>query len=163
MKSSCAGFWPGLLFCLFLASPLLWPQTGNPAGNDAAGNGDPAFYIGMTLTDVIRLLGVPRSVYTVRGIEEWQDDVVFVYDDAELFIIKDRVWQAALKSAYSIRAGDSGSTLILRFGYPYRSGNVNGIDFFVYPLRGYSWPIDARFNFDSDGKVSDIFIYRSDL
>jgi hypothetical protein len=132
----------------------LWPQTQTePLGDD------PASFIGYSLTDLILRFGVPRSVYPVRGVEEWADDVVFVYDEGDFYIIKDRVWQIGLKSAYLIQAGDSRSAVSLSFGEALSSG----WDYLIFPLKGQSWPVALRCNFDSDGRVTVIFIYRSDL
>ena len=179
----CAVF----LFLLFAAFPM-WPQTSQPAGpgadtsenvpespaeNQSAENQsiensgeiygdpseDPAFYIGLTLTDLIGRLGIPASVHAVRGIEEWQDDVVFVYSEGNFYIFNDRIWQIELKSAYLIRSGDPASAVYLLFG----EDNPGGQDYAIFPLRGYAWPLAIRFNFDSAGKTGMIFIYRSDL
>ncbi|MCL2832708.1 MAG: hypothetical protein FWD78_06025 [Treponema sp.] len=120
---------------------------------------DPALYIGMTLTDLIGQLGIPRSVYSSRGLQEWQDDVVFVYDYGDFYIYGDRVWQLAVKSAYLIRIGDPMAAVFLSYG-DVVPGNS---DYAVFPLKGYSWPLSLRFNSDAAGRVQMIFIYRSDL
>jgi hypothetical protein len=140
-----------LLLALLMAIIFpLWPQTETD---------DPALLIGYSLADLIRRFGVPRSVYPVRGVEEWADDVVFVYDEGDFYIIKDRVWQVGLKSAYQVKAGDSWSTVSYNLGQALSSG----WDYVVFPLRGQSWPLALRCNFDSEGRVTVIFIYRSDL
>ncbi|MCL2478226.1 MAG: hypothetical protein FWF22_01900 [Treponema sp.] len=144
-----------LAFALTVISPL-WPQAETQTAPSAP---DPAAYIGMTLNDLISRFGVPQSVYASRGLQEWQDDVVFVYDAGDFYIIKDRVWQLGVKSAYLISAGDPVPAVFLGFGDPV----YNSTDCAVFTLRGYSWPLSLRFNFSSDGKVDMIFIYRSDL
>ena len=143
------GFW------IIITIPL-WPQ---PEAEGLLQEDDPGTFIGLTLADLIRVLGAPRSVYPVRGIEEWQDDVVFVYDEGDFYIIKDRVWQIGLASAYRIQAGDSRAAVSLYFGEALSSGE----DYAIYPLKGQHWPLALRCNFDSAGRVTAIFIYRSDL
>ena len=128
----------------------LWPETQGE---------DPASFIGFSLEDLIDHFGVPRSVYAVRGLHEWDDDVVFVYDEGDFYVIKDRVWQIGLSVAYLIRAGDSRTTVDLGFGRSLNSGE----NFAIYPLGGHNWPMALRFNFDSAGRVTAIFIYRSDI
>ena len=120
---------------------------------------DPASYIGITLSGLIEQLGVPLTVHASRGLNEWQDDVVFVYNEGDFFIFRDRVWQLGIRSAYRIRAGDARDVVFLSFGEAVYSGS----DFATFPLNGYSWPMAIRFNFDSNGRVAMIFIFRSDL
>jgi hypothetical protein len=139
-----------------MAAVPLWPQR-QATGQSL--EGDPALLIGFTLTDLIGRFGTPRSVYPVRGLQEWQDDVVFVYDEVDFYIIKDRVWQVGLKSAYFIGSGDSRAAVILSFGEPLSSGD----DYAVFPLKGNNWPLALRCNFDAVGKVKAIFIYRLDI
>ena len=138
-----------LLVVLFVP---LWPQ-GSQSG------ADPASYIGLTLTDLIGSHGAPRSVYPIRGIAEWQDDVVFAYDDVDFYIYKDRIWQLGVKSAYMIQAGDSKSVVSLKFGEALSSGD----NYAIFSLRGQNWPAALRCNFDAEGKVTEIFIFRSDM
>ena len=140
---------PCIIILLFLITAMpLFPQDINPAS-----------YIGLTLSGLIELFGVPQTVHTSRGLNEWQDDVVFVYDAGDFYIFRDRVWQLGLRSAYRIRAGDSRNTVFLSFGEAISSTN----DFAIFPLNGYSWPMSIRFNFDSNGRVTMIYIFRSDL
>jgi hypothetical protein len=120
---------------------------------------DPASFIGLTLQELITGMGVPQSVYAVRGIEEWQDDVVFVYGTGDFYVFKDRVWQVGIKTALRIRAGDPRAAVLLALG----EGAEDRGDYLLYPITGRSWPLTLRCNFDSSGKVTVIFIYRSDL
>jgi len=130
----------------------------------AEGADDPVNLIGLTLNELINSKGVPESVHSVRGPEEWQDDVVFVYNWGDVFIIKDRVWQAGFKSAMGIKTGDSAASvsLILGFNATARLAE-NRQNSVFYFLDGKSWPLLLRCDFDKDGRVTAIFIYRSDL
>jgi hypothetical protein len=142
-----------VLLLLFVLLPL-------PAQEETGGEpGDPALWIGMDLSALLARFGAPRSVYAVRGAEEWQDDVVFVYDHGDFYIFKDRVWQTGLKSAWGIKAGDSRETALLVLG---ENAEDRGL-YLLCPLPGGSWPLALRCNLDEVGKVSVIFIYRSDF
>jgi len=142
----------GLFVFLNLAVLPLWPQAGQTSV-------DPSSYIGLTLADLYGRFGIPGSVYAARGLEVWQDDVVFVYGFADFFIVQDRVWKVGVKEAYLIRAGDPATAVFLSFG----EAVSRGPEYAVFPFTGRPWPMSLRFNFDSSGRVSMIYIYRSDL
>ena len=120
---------------------------------------DPASYIGMSLEELLIQFGTPESVYPVRGLEEWQDDVVFVYEEGDFYILKDRVWQVGLKTAYRVNTGDPSTVVYLSFGEAFMAGR----DFAVFSLGRQNWPLALRCNFDLAGRVTAIFIYRSDI
>jgi hypothetical protein len=143
-----------VLALAFAALPLLHAQSGS-----AYGETDPASLIGSTLEELIRRFGTPKSVYAVRGLEEWQDDVVFVYDHGDYYVFRDRVWQAGFKSARGIKAGDSRAVVSLVLGA--RAEN-RGNSVFLSLDEG-SWPLMLRCDFDRDGRALVIFIYRTDF
>ena len=140
---------------LFFTVPPLWSQS-ETAGDKGD---DPASYVGLTLTDLFQRFGVPRSVYAARGPEEWQDDVVFVYDRGDFFVYKDRVWQVGLKDAMEIMAGDSRAVVLLVLGAKAES-RQNSV---FCSLDNGAWPMVLRCDFDKDDKVQVIFIYRTDF
>jgi hypothetical protein len=144
-----------LLLFGFLAYPLASQEDSGEAGVVS----DPARWIGMDLSALLARFGTPRSVYAVRGREEWQDDVVFVYDHGDFYIFKDRIWQVGLKSAYGVEAGDNRAAALLILG----EKTQDLANYLLCPLAGGSWPLALRCNLDEDGKVSMIFIYRSDF
>jgi hypothetical protein len=145
------------LMLILRAGVPAWGQTADIEG--IGGAADPAGLIGITLEDLIANFGAPESVYAVRGLEPWQDDVVFVYGDRELYLYKDRVWQLGLKSAYGVNLGDSRSVLPLLLG--------DGVQFFedysLFTLPSRGWPLALRCNVGPAGTISAIFIYRSDF
>jgi hypothetical protein len=119
---------------------------------------DPSALIGTTLANLIGSYGAPKSVYPVRGLASWQDDVVFVYDQAEFFIYGNRVWQLKLKSAYGINEGDPKAQALLV------AGQGQSFDTYsIFPLPSRVWPISLRINWDSSDRVSAIYVYRSDF
>jgi hypothetical protein len=120
---------------------------------------DPASLIGLTLGEALAWFGPPQSVHPVRGLEEWQDDVVFVYRDRDVYIYRDRVWQLGLKEAYGIRAGDPRGAVFLMLGDTAEAHP----GYVLADLPGRAWPLTIRVNLDSAGKVLGLFIYRSDF
>ena len=152
---------------LFLFLPLIpLPAQGGSSPNEGLtiGETDPAAFVGLTLDDLFRHFGVPESVYAVRGREEWQDDVVFVYGHGDFYIFKDRVWQAGLMEARGIKIGDSRGVVSLILGAgPVNSGVEIRGDSVLYSLNDGAWPLMLRFDFDSAARVKAIFIYRTDF
>jgi hypothetical protein len=132
-------------------SPLAAEERGGGELSD-----DP---VGRTLKEVFALYGEPDEVYAARGAEEWQDDVVFVYKHLglDLYIYKDRVWQAGVQSALGIKKGDRKSAAVLALSAIEDKGA-----YLLYHFNQTVWPKYARFNIDSQGKVSAIYIYRPD-
>jgi hypothetical protein len=120
---------------------------------------DPASLIGLTLEGMISRFGIPQAVYALRGLEEWQDDVVFVYDQGDFYVYKDRIWQLGVNAAYNIKIGDPRGTAFLVLG----EGIQHFEDHIVLPLPGRAWPLALRVNFDDSGLVSAIFVYRPDF
>lgn len=139
---------------------MLWPQPYDNVDEDFEGdNEEIETFIGLTLQELFVRFGVPDEVYALRGTESWQDDVVFVYEQGDFYIYRDRVWQAGLKSVYDIVIGDDLSTVQLFMGAAqYEFDNC-----LVYSLHGTAWPLMIRFNFDEAQSVSEIFVYRPDF
>jgi hypothetical protein len=137
-----------------LAAPLLLLAAVSLGAQE-----DPAQIVGLTLTSVYARYGIPESVHAVRGAEEWQDDVVFVYKDWDMYIFKDRVWQVGLKSAMGISLGDSAGLAFLMLG----EGVQTFDGYLLYSLPPRSWPLQLRLDLDEAGKVTAIYIYRSDF
>ncbi|GHU01707.1 hypothetical protein AGMMS49960_12440 [Betaproteobacteria bacterium] len=120
---------------------------------------DPADGIGLSVAEVIARFGPPQSVHAVRGLEEWQDDVVFAYSDRELYFYRDRVWQVSVRNAYGIRVGERRGVIPLVLG----DGTAEFDTHTLFTFAEGSWPVTVRFNTDRNGLVSTIYIYRSDF
>ena len=114
--------------------------------------------IGIKLDELIERFGVPQAVYAARGIELWQDDVVFQYSGGEFYIFKDRVWQVKLPSAYGVTIGDPKAAVLLVMG---NAAEDRG-DHLLMPLNGQNWPLAVRINFNNASMVNAIYIYRTD-
>jgi hypothetical protein len=143
----------------FYAIPLWIMGLLVPAWSQSEPGPDPASLVGLTLESVFSRYGAPRSVYSVRGVEAWQDDVVFEYADQDLYIYKDRVWQVGLKSAYGIALGARRAEVVLVLGEGYQ----NFEDHILFPLPSRGWPLTLRVNLNAAGTASAFFIYRSDF
>jgi len=139
-----------LLPLLLIIVVPLWPQEGGD---------DPFSFVGMTLADLIWRFGPPQTVFTARGGELWQDDVVFRYAEGDFYIYRDRVWQVKLVSAAGISNGDSKPVVLLVFGDTAedRGNHV------LLPVSDRDWPLMVRVNFNDTGLVTAIYIYRPDF
>jgi hypothetical protein len=120
---------------------------------------DPSSLIGLTLSELLSLFGVPVAVYPERGPENWQDDVIFAYNNGfSFYVYKDRVWQISLQSAYGVKIGDSRSSSAAILRWP-----VQNYDTCVlYSLPSHGWPLVLRLDF-TDSQVSVIRVYRPDF
>jgi hypothetical protein len=111
---------------------------------------------------MLNRFGPPQGVYAARGAEEWQDDVVFVYNDGDYYVAANRVWQIGVKAAYGIKTGDPKAAAVLIAG----EEGEDRIDHLLWPLPnkgGRGWPLTLRCNFDTKGRVQEIFIFRPDF
>jgi hypothetical protein len=140
-------------FALALASVLF-------SGGTLFAQNKPEDFVGMTVDTVIKVFGTPRAVYAVRGKEVWQDDVVFVYADTDLYLYKDRVWQASVKETKNIKIGDSEAAVLQQLGEPVERAKDG--TFSVYKMPATVWPYFLRFNFDAKKRVTAILYYRGD-
>jgi len=139
-----------LLLCFFLFSgTLVFAQ---------AEAQDPAQLIGLTISELYSQYGAPKQVYAVRGVDAWQDDVVFVYENGEFFIVGSRVWQLKLPSAYAIKDGDTRTAVTRTLG---EGRSFEG--YTLYQMPGKAWPIVLRVNWDASGRAAGIYVYRSDF
>jgi hypothetical protein len=120
---------------------------------------DPVELIGLSIAELYTRYGPPESVYAARGLETWQDDAVFVYGSTEYYLYWDRVWQVKVDAVKSIRVGNRRGVIPLVLG----EGALELDTCTLYPLNGLSWPMMLRFNVNSAGLITGIYIYRTDL
>jgi hypothetical protein len=142
-----------ILICasLFIAAPFLMSQQDINRNDEIISN------IGLKLEELFQRFGAPKTVHTARGNEDWQDDVVFIYNEGDFYIYRDRVWQIGLKSGYGVKIGDSKAAALLVFADKAKDEG----DYLLYPITGGVWPLSLRINFTA-GKISGIFVYRTD-
>ena len=161
--------WVFILFHFVMVSLSLFGQTSSPpsgteqnSGNPSKGPvflSDPSVLVGATLDGIFSRFGVPQSVHTVRGLEAWQDDVVFSYPDWDLYWFKDRVWQVGLTTAYGLKKGDTLDTIISTLGKPVQQTDNT----LVYSLPSRAWPLRMRILLDNTGALQTLYIFRSDF
>ncbi|GMO53569.1 MAG: hypothetical protein Ta2G_11700 [Termitinemataceae bacterium] len=137
----------------FIAPFALYPQSQQM---DAAAY-DPVSYIGLNITDLYTYFGSPSNVYAVRGIEEWQDDVVFAYPSIDFYVFKNTVWQISIKRALGVNVGDPKGAVLLVLG---ENALDNG-SHILSTLANRNYNMQWRFNI-SGGKISTIYLYRMD-
>jgi hypothetical protein len=144
----------GILLCavLLIAGQPLWPQQGTSRDDEIISN------IGLKLEDLFLRYGAPKTVHAVRGDDSWQDDVVFVYNEWDFYIYRDRVWQIGLKSGYGIKIGDAKAAALHALADKAQDKG----DYLLYPITGGAWPLSLRVNFNA-GKISGIFVFRTDF
>lgn len=125
----------------------------------------PIKLIGMTLQELLVTFGVPISVTAVRGIEPWQDDIVFNYKNGlSFYIYKDRVWKIRISLGYrqpfmGLMVGSPVDMAVTLYGLP----KIQDSQFAEWIVPFENWPMRLRALTDKDGKVTAIFLYRSDI
>jgi hypothetical protein len=141
-----------LLFYLFITFPL-FSQEQPPAGEESFS------FVGLRLAEVFERFGAPKAVYSARGNELWQDDVVFQYDYGDFFIYRDRVWQVRVPAAVGVTVGDPKQAAVLTLG----NRAVDRGDHLFMSISGRDWPLMVRVNINSAGRVASIYVFRPDL
>lgn len=125
---------------------------------------NPSKYLGFFIKQTLEKFGIPDSVYTVRGNEAWQDDVVFRYSPGyDFFWFKDRIWQIRFTSKYKslvlgIKIGDTQEKAISLLGLPY----VQTETYMIFRLPDQGYPIHLRIIL-VQGIIQDIYVYRADF
>ena len=120
--------------------------------------------LGWTPDEAITWLGAPEGLFPYRGRVEGEDNVVFYYPDhLYLFWFRDRVWQVRVDERWNgevdgVRMGMSLDDIIALWGSP-----INEFDeapTWTLPDRGY--PVRLRLFIDEEGKLIDLYVFRSD-
>lgn len=114
--------------------------------------------IGISVRDMITRFGAPDSVYAVRGAAEWQDDVVFEYKNVDFYCYKDRVWQISVQTANGIHIGDAKMAVTMVHGSDTKGNNKR----ISAAVSGYPMPLAYSYLIDTHGRVSAIYLSRTD-
>jgi len=120
--------------------------------------------VGLSLPEAFERFGVPQEVFSSRGAEPWQDDVVFFYPaNLYLFWFQNRVWQVRVDARFggsflNLAMGRSREEVLAALGAPLREleGSL------VYHLEDRGYPVRLRLYFQ-DGVLTDAYCYRGDL
>jgi hypothetical protein len=120
--------------------------------------------LGTNLEEAFESFGVPQRVFSARGEEPWQDDVVFEYGEGfSLFWYRDRVWQLRFGPGFparfsDIRMGSSLEDIAAALGEPFYAEE----HWLLYHFAGEGYPVRLRLFFGDTG-LEDIYIYRGDF
>ena len=145
-----------LPFFIFLIFPIYTQER--PLNIGLSVNEQHSF-IGMTISELVERFGPPRTVASARGIELWQDDVVFQYTGVDFYIYRDRVWQVKFLTTYGISNGETKAAVLLTLG-----NNVQDMgNHLLLPIAGNNWPLMLRVNFNNTGQVNAIYLFRPDF
>ena len=129
-----------------------------------AADRDPTQLIGMDIRTVLQTLGAPQQMFTVRGVDESEDNVVFFYPDfTYLFWYKDRVWQVrydrrSAATVFGITLGMTREQVQRANPTPMTSAG----DSLYFDLQSAPFPLRVRLVFAA-AVLSDLYLYRSDF
>jgi hypothetical protein len=146
------------LLCTALALFLLF------LSRVSADDFDPTHLVGLDLASAVAALGLPQEMFTFRGAEEKQDNVVFFYQDfLYLFWYKNRVWQVRCdrrftSTVFGLTLGTSREQVERTFLRPL---TPNG-DSLYFDLGDGGFPLRVRLVFTAS-VLSDLYVYRSDF
>jgi hypothetical protein len=125
---------------------------------------DPAPFLGFGLAESLSRFGPPASVYSLRGDEAWQDDVVFAYSPGyTLFMYGNKLWQLRFSkpyigSIYGLFIGDDSAKALSILGQPFEADSSS----LVYRMPYKSYPVKLRLALQDD-RIVDAYLYRADF
>ncbi|MEM5947520.1 hypothetical protein WKV44_03080 [Spirochaetia bacterium 38H-sp] len=121
--------------------------------------------MGMDIASLIDTYGIPSSVYSVRGAEEWQDDVVFDYGAFAVFLWDNRVWQILFTDDFAYKV----EGLVLGMNWDEAVSSLSAFSLVfeddekkVFVLPRWSYPVRLVVMKEND-VLSKIYVYRSDF
>jgi hypothetical protein len=156
---------PAVLCLLVCAASPLPAQTVSGVALSSALPADPAELLGMSPAHAIERFGPPAKVFSVRGAEPWQDDVVFDYAGGfSLFLFKDRVWQIRIGEkhtapVFGFVVGSAAERATAILGAP--DLQLSGAYEWVLPAE--AWPVRLRGIVDAAGSIRELYVYRADF
>ena len=172
----------GLLTCLFLGlSTFVLPaqvlDAAGQAPSPTAGNASPATLatlppagavslLGAEVSRILALFGPPPALYALRGLEPWQDDVVFDYPERGVacFFWHERVWQ--------LRLGAGSPELVPGLAWPVTPAGLEErlgppdrpeTGWLEWPVGGLPWRVRLRLLPAADGQPEQLYLYRADF
>lgn len=120
--------------------------------------------LGWSPSEAISWRGSPMSLFSYRGLTEFEDNVVFYYPDhTYLFWFQDRVWQLRVDERWTgeidgVSMGMSLESIVNLWGPPINNRDEHPT--WTLPDRGY--PVRIRLYFDENRQLNDLYIYRGD-
>ena len=116
-----------------------------------------AAWIGLDIDTALRSFGTPSSIFPLRGKEAWQDDVVFAWDDLELFWFQNRVWQLRFFALDSLNRASGLKEVRAVLGEPLFDHGSS----WIYQVGGFAWPLRLRVDFSAKDGSRDTAASRS--
>ena len=125
---------------------------------------DPIPLIGLDIPGAVGALGLPERMFSYRGLDESQDNVVFYYPDYRyLFWYKDRVWQVRCDRRFTGRVFGLGLGMSRdEVEKATQRQLVPNGDSLYFDLDGGKYPVRVRLVFAAD-VLTDLYVYRSDF
>ena len=124
---------------------------------------DPVSFLGLNPVELGVRFGMPQEVFTFRGDESREDNVVFYYPGhIYFFFFENRVWQVRMDrrfegSVVNLTMGMAEDETERNFGKPLYKDERSSL--FRISHQGY--PVKVRLFF-KDGKLNDCYVYRGD-
>ena len=129
---------------------------------------EPLSILGSEVIDVFDSPFVPQEIFSNRGVEADEDNVVFYYTNGfYLFLFNNRVWQIRFDKTFqeeilNLQIGMIRSEVLsakLDAGFVPIS---NGEDFVTFKISDSPYPVRMKLFFQED-ELEDLYIYRADF
>ena len=154
----------GIILTLVLATAAAAQPSAAVTSAPEILDDDPAPLLGFGLAESLSRFGLPASVFSLRGDEAWQDDVVFAYSPGyTLFMYGNKLWQLRLSrpykgSIYGLFIGDDSAKALSVLGQPFEADSSS----LVYRMPYKSYPVKLRLTLQDD-RLVDAYLYRADF
>ncbi|OHD12377.1 MAG: hypothetical protein A2Z96_02195 [Spirochaetes bacterium GWB1_48_6] len=119
--------------------------------------------LGLTPPQAMEILGIPTEIYPLKVTETQWQPILYYPKNIYLFLHQNRVWQLRLDNRYTeafqgIKMGMGKLEIVELMGPPLGEEET----FLIYNLKYKNFPRRLRLIL-SEGKLTDIFVYRSDF
>jgi len=120
--------------------------------------------LGMTPDTAFKELGVPDSIFPYRGETPEEDNVVFYYkNNTYIFWFHDRVWQIRADKRWDgsldgVSMGMKKQKIFGLWGNPINNFDPQP----TWVIAGKPFPVRIRLYFNSEDRLDDLYVYRSD-
>lgn len=124
-------------------------------------------YLGLKIQDLYDF-EVPREIFSHRGLEADEDNVVFYYEGGfYLFLFDNRVWQVRFDRTseqlpLNLTMGDNRDKVLSQFLDEGLVPLLSQEEYITFQIRHFPWPVRVRLYF-SDRGLDDVYLYRSDF
>ena len=167
MLSGSVFSFKGLIVVLFFLNHMAGAETSDvlvPGRDITPTLENISVMLGWKIAQADEILGLPAHMFSVRGENPGEDNVVFYYANyIYLFWFRDRVWQVRVDERWpyeirGIRMGMKRQNIIEIWGNPVNLSD----EALTWNIDDVGYPIQARLYFDSTDKLVDFYLFRSD-